>query len=95
MPSGGVTSPVELGHGVVTAVGPTLQPARGVAEMARPLRPASGVVEAARRWLPAHRPQVSLPRPDQEDCGGMFLDLERDRVFLHLLFVRFAMLFLC
>ena len=78
---------------MVAVAGPTLRPARGVAEAARPLRPASSVAEAAQRRLPAHRPQGSLPRLDQEDCGGMFLDLERNRVFLHLLFLRFAMLF--
>ena len=79
-PLTGRPHPAEPGRGA--AAGPTLRPARGVVEAAQPLRP-------------AHRPQGSLPRPDQEDCGGMFLDLERDRVFLHLLFLRFAMLFLC
>ena len=81
-PLAGRPHPAEPGRGAVAAAGPTL-------------RPASNVAEAARRRLPAHRPQGSLPRPDQEDCGGMFLDLERDRVFLRLLFLRFAMLFLC
>ena len=93
VPLRGTTHSAEPGRGAVTAAGPTLWPARDVAEAARPLRPANSVAEAARRRLPAHRPQGSLPRPDQEDCGGMFLDLERDRVFLHLLFLRFAMLF--
>ena len=92
-PLAGRPHPAEPDRGAVAAAGPTLWPARGVAEAARPLRPASSVAEAAQRRLPAHRPQGSLPRLDQEDCGGMFLDLERDRVFLHLLFVRFAMLF--
>ena len=92
-PLTGRPHPAEPGRGA--AAGPTLRPARGVVEATQPLQPASSVAEAARRRLPAHRPQGSLPRPDQEDCGGMFLDLERDRVFLHLLFVRFAMLFLC
>ena len=90
-PLTGRPHPAEPGRGA--AAGPTLRPARGMAEAARPLRPASSVAEAARRRLPAHRPQGSLPRPDQEDCGDMFLDLERDRVFLHLLFFRFAMFF--
>ncbi|XP_066359893.1 uncharacterized protein [Miscanthus floridulus] len=75
-PLAGRPHPAEPGRGA--AAGPTLRPARGVVEAAQPLRPASSVAEAARRRLLVHRPQGSLPRPDQEDCGGMFLDLERD-----------------
>ena len=70
-PLAGRPHPAEPGRGA--AAGPTLRPARGVVEATQPLRPASSVAEAARRRLPVHRPQGSLPRLDQEDCGGMFL----------------------
>ena len=76
-PLAGRPHPAEPGRGAIAATGPTLRPACGVVEAARPLWLASSVAEAARRQLLVHTPQGSLPRTDHEDCGGMFLDLER------------------